>query len=63
MGKNGNQLTELINKLEERGVLSNQRAKALRRLGKLLDSPVGRVIRYLVIKAIAYIIFDSIRDR
>lgn len=63
MGKNGNQLTELINKLVERGVLSNQRAKALRRLAKLLDSPVGRAIRYLVIKAIAYIIFDSIRER
>ncbi len=56
-------LKKLINKLEERGVLSKQRAKALRRLAKLLGSPVGRVIRYLVIKAIAYIIFDSIRDR
>ena len=56
-------LKVLINKLEERGVLSNQRAKALRRLVKLLDTPVGRTIRYLVIKAIAYIILDSIRDR
>jgi hypothetical protein len=57
------ELEALINKLEERGVLSNQRAKALRRLAKLLGSPVGRVIRFLVIKAIAYIILDSIRDR
>lgn len=56
-------LKALINKLEERGVLSNQRAEAVRRLAKLLGSPVGRVIRYLVIKAIAYIIFNSIRDR
>ena len=56
-------LKVLINKLEERGVLSNQRAKALRRLVKLLDTPVGRAIRYLVIKAIAYIVIDSIRDR
>ena len=60
---NDSELKKLINKLEERGVLSNQRAKALRRLAKLLDSPVGRVIRFLVIKAIAYIILDSIRDR
>lgn len=57
------ELKVLINKLEERGVLSNQRAKALRRLVKLLDSLVGRAIRYLVIKAIAYIVIDSIRDR
>lgn len=56
-------LKVLINKLEERGVLSNQRAKTLRRLAKLLDSPVGRVIRYLVVKAIAHIVIDSIRER
>lgn len=55
------ELKVLINKLEERGVLSNQRAKALRRLVKLLDTPVGRIIRYLVVKAIASIINDSIR--
>lgn len=60
---NGIDLKVLINKLEERGVLSNQRAKVLRRLAKLLDTPVGRVIRYLVIKAIAYIILNSINDR
>ena len=61
--ENGNQLTELINKLKERGVLSNKHAKALRWLVRVLDEPVIRVIKRFVIKAIVYIIFDSIRDR
>lgn len=63
MRETGNQLTELINKLEERGVLSNKHAKALRWLARALEKPVVRAIRRFVIKAIVYIIFDSIRDR
>ena len=56
-------LKVLINKLEERGVISKKRAKALRLLAKLLDSPVGRFMRFLVVKAIASIIIDSIDGR
>lgn len=60
---NGFNLKILINKLEERGVLSNQRAKALRRLVKQLDTPTAKAIRLTVIKAIADIILDSINNR
>ncbi len=60
---NGFNLKILINKLEERGVLSNQRAKTLRRLVKQLDTPTAKAIRLMVIKAIADIILDSINNR
>lgn len=59
----GSNLKKLINKLEERGVISNRRAKALYLLVKLLESPVGRLVRYMVVKAIAGIIIDSIDGR
>jgi hypothetical protein len=59
----GFKLTILINKLKERGVISNKRAKTLCRLAKLLDSPVGRLVGYWAVKAIASIILNSINDR
>lgn len=61
--KNGSTFVILVNKLEEQGVISKQHAKILRPLAKLLDTPAGRIVRFLVIKAIAHIILNNMRDR
>jgi len=57
------ELTILINKLKERGVLDNSRAEALRRLAKQLESPTGKAIRHLLVKAIVEVIFEVINSR
>jgi hypothetical protein len=57
------QLTILINKLKERGVIDNRRAEALRRLAKQLDTPTGAAIRHLLVKAIVEILTEVISSR
>lgn len=60
---NGSQLKILINKLKERGVLNKSRAKALRRLASQLDSPTGKAIRSLLVKAIVEVINHVLNGR
>lgn len=57
------QLLILINKLEERGVLTKRRAKVARWLARRLAGPVGKLIIGLLVRLIANIVFDAIDGR
>ena len=61
--KRSTTLLALINKLEERGVLTKHRAKVARWLARRLTGPVGKLIIGLLVKLIANIVFDAIDGR
>lgn len=53
----------LINKLEERGVLTKHRADVARWLARRLAGPVGKLITGLLVKVIANLIMHVIDGR
>lgn len=61
--KRSTTLLILINKLEERGVLTKRRADVARWLVRRLDNPVGKLITGLLVKVIANLILDVIDGR